>query len=1283
MNVCWRIGVLSACLALSPAASMAQSVSDASRAAALVGLARTARDQGRAEEAASHFRDADRLQPFNGPLLAEYFWAAQAARTPQAIPVGERALAANPRDARVRDGVIGLAVAAGDEQLANRLAKEGRVLDPTAGLWARRLGESYLRQGEYKRAADQFLIASTAVDNADADRAQLAFSLELSGDKAASVRAWNDLSEALWSSRMDWTESRARALAPAPAPPVRRAAAPAPTEAERIAEQSRAVERLIADGALERALALAQPLASDTGSPISLREQLGVLLHWTGADADAEPVLRRVVAEDSGQLRAATALIEVLRARGDSDGAWSLADRAWRDRSESEFRVGLAELAFETGRKAEALELARALAHDDLVGARAATVEGAALLALGRPAEARRVLEPLVPASNATLPWIDAIAATDGLSAALQAVDRLPVRAHAMWVDVNARRAVWHARLGHREEAGRWLLEVEAVDPLRGLLTRAEMALGAGRPIDAEAHLRTVLATAPQNLRALDGLSTALAEQGRWTEALAALAELRTRRPTETRWTIRDAEWRYRQAPSTRGMQTLERVVADHSSSDGASALARAYFVAGDFTRAAATLSALPSLPEYDKVLLARSLRSLGRPADALDVLSGLGMGAPLDALLLRAELESTVHGQAAADHLFRELTTRPDAEAEWFLAWADLQTTSAGVTGVLEDGARRFPGDAGIHERLAVSAWAQGDRDLAARAAQVTLAADPSRTSAWFVAIEVAGTAEDRNNTLPSLLDRFEARFPSDSEARVGVAEMLAGLSRSAEDPAARRAMGWMNDVLARNPDAAPAAVARARLLLAQGLAAQALAVVDTIIAGNPELPAALKLRAELLGTAGRYAESVAAYDTYLAVAPDDFQARRQQARVEGWRGDYEASRQRYAQLREREPQADVVAAEADAKQSYYGGRWNEAASRYDRWLALDPNDVEAQLERAQLYDRLGQPDHAVQSFRAVTTTATPNDVAMAAAERIDRRRRASVDLFADGNSAAAAARQQLLDLVDSGAGVSDDLGLGYGVRARLFGGPSFAQGADDRWYGSHAGTEMTAGLAPSLRATGTIAYRKLEGMEGAWFGDLNLAWRVNSRLRTAVGAERALVLENQTTLTSGLHGDGPTASVRWTPNTDFVVAANAGYLSLSDGNQRSTFRATVSERVLRGVNEIRVTGIVDGLGFAESRSTYFTPSSFWRFDAGTEWRGWLAMPRFFGDRERWISAGYFFGVDDRSVRYHTVRAGLSYELTGGLAFVADAQATRSPVYNAGRVSIGLRLKQVAIPEP
>ena len=271
----------------------------------------------------------------------------------------------------------------------------------------------------------------------------------------------------------------------------------------------------------------------------------------------------------------------------------------------------------------------------------------------------------------------------------------------------------------------------------------------------------------------------------------------------------------------------------------------------------------------------------------------------------------------------------------------------------------------------------------------------------------------------------------------------------------------------------------------------------------------------------------------------------------------------------------------------------------------------------------------------------------------------------------------------MDSGAGVSDDLGLGYGTRARLFGGPSFAQGADDRWYGSHLGMQVSGALASSIRATGTLAYRKLDTIDGAWFGDLGVAWRLGSRWRTSVGAERSLILENQSTLTSGLSGTGPIASVRWTPGIDFLLSASGSGSSLSDGNQRQTLRVSASQRVRRGANELRLVGIADGLAFSEARATYFTPSSFWRFDGGTEWRGWLAMPRFFGDRERWVSAAYLFGVDDRRVRYNTLRAGLSYEVSGGVAIVADLQATRSAVYNAGRVSLGVRLKQVTVPEP
>ena len=444
-------------------------------------------------------------------------------------------------------------------------------------------------------------------------------------------------------------------------------------------------------------------------------------------------------------------------------------------------------------------------------------------------------------------------------------------------------------------------------------------------------------------------------------------------------------------------------------------------------------------------MLLARSLRALGRTAEALDALR-VPAAATLDGQLLRAELEAAVNGPAAADRIFEGLTAQPDSDAAWFLAWADLQRASEDRIRVLEAAAARFPDHALVQERLAVAAWARGDRVTAMHAAHRATAADTSRTGAWFVEIELASTAADRAATVIPLLDRFEAAFGPDSQARVGMAEMLAGLSRSADDPAAARALGWMDEALARHATDAPAAVARARLLVAQGRSDQALSALDALVAHNPEMPAALKLRAELLGASARYSESVSAYHRYLAVAPDDLTARRQQARVEGWRGAYEASRDKYARLREQQPGADVIAAESAAKQAYIQRAMGRGGGTLRPVAALDPNDVEAQLERAQLYDRLGRPQDAVEGFRAVSTSATPNDVAHSAAERIDCRRQTSVDLFATGNSADAAARQQLLDLMDSGAGVSDDLGLGYATRARLFGGPSFARGIEDR---------------------------------------------------------------------------------------------------------------------------------------------------------------------------------------------------------------------------------------------
>jgi tetratricopeptide (TPR) repeat protein len=1314
-----------ALVAASAAATEAQPDTVRTRVAALVGLARTARDQGRVEASAAHFRNADRTQPLAGALLVEYFWAARLAGAGEAPTIGARVLAANPRERNVRDGLVGLLAARGDEAEVTRLVDEGRALEPTSALWVRRLAESHLRSGRPGPAAEAFKTATTLAGAEPQDLAQWAFALELAGNQPGAARAWSTVPPALVSSRSDWVESRARALAPAPTPQVRSATAPALTPdgirlqqvralaerpcdveplavlermpesgafidavairpvdcADRAAWASRAVERAIADSAFERALALARPAAT-AGSPVAIREQLGVLLHWTGAHAEAAPILREVVDEDPAQARATTALIEVLRALGDSEGAWMFAERVWGASGEVEDRISLAELALESGHQAQALTLARALRADDIVGERAAAVEGRALLNLGRPAEARRVLEPLGPAPAASLAWLDAVAATDGADAALASAARLPIGSSPAWAAVNGRRAVWHARLGHRVEAERLVQAVEAVDPIGAALTRGEIALAASRPADAERAFQGVLRDQPDHLRALDGLSTALAEQGRWDEALATLSAIQMRRASELHWEIRMAEWRYRQAPTDLSLDRLRTLAIAHPVPDARSALARACFAAGLYECALEALGAdLTTLSEHDAVLAARSLRGAGRSAEAVALLRARRT-LPVDGVLLRAELLAALEGPAAAHADFQTLTDRSDADPGWYLAWADAQHSGGELMRILDAAITRFPLEARLQERLAVAAWAAGDEGTALRAAEAALRADDGRAGAWFVKVEIA-SGRGASAELLALLGRFEVRFASEPSARIGMAEMLAGLTRSSDDPAARRALGWVEAILADQPQHAAAAVARARLYAGLGEWPQAMRVVDDLVAARPELPAALKLKAELLAVTGRYADAVVAYDDYLARAPRDLEARRQQARIEGWRGAYGESLARYERLCDSDLRSPAVAAERDAKRAYYRGSWADAVRRYDAWLALEPGNIEAQLERAQALDHLGEAARARDAFGAIAASAAPNDVSLTAAERIGRRQQASVDVFAVAQSANAIERRQLLDLVDSGAGVSDDLGLGFGTRARVFGGPSMADVGSRIWRGNHVGGQFVTSPVAPLMVNGSIAYRTLDTAGGQWFGDAGVTWRAHATLRLTGGLERSLLLENGLTLAEGISGVGPTAGVRWSPNTDFNAQASGTRSDLSDGNQRHTLRLSASERVLRGPNELRLVLSSEFLGYQAERLSYFTPSSFWRHDVGAEWRGWLATPRFFGDRERWVSAAYLYGGDDRGERYHTGRAGLSYELASGVSVVADGLLVRSRVYNGGRLSFGLRFKHVAMPQP
>ncbi|HVQ41240.1 MAG TPA: tetratricopeptide repeat protein [Vicinamibacterales bacterium] len=203
---------------IGPAVHAQDKAATTDRFQSLMGLARVKRNAGDIAGARRYFEDARRVRPFDAQELTEYFWILAGHDSAAALVVGREVLTVTPDARNVRDRVITEAIAVADEATVRHLATEGARLQPATALWPRRLGESHLRQGQPREAAEAFARAVRAADAIIDDRAGLALSLEGAKRYAESVAAWRDVPPPARAGRIDWEKSRLRAIAAAAAP---------------------------------------------------------------------------------------------------------------------------------------------------------------------------------------------------------------------------------------------------------------------------------------------------------------------------------------------------------------------------------------------------------------------------------------------------------------------------------------------------------------------------------------------------------------------------------------------------------------------------------------------------------------------------------------------------------------------------------------------------------------------------------------------------------------------------------------------------------------------------------------------------------------------------------------------------------------------------------------------------------------------------------------------------------------------------------------------------------
>jgi tetratricopeptide (TPR) repeat protein len=578
----------------------------------------------------------------------------------------------------------------------------------------------------------------------------------------------------------------------------------------------RGIDRAVAASDLKAALALTDRLPQREAQQPNQLRLTGQLRLWTGDPAGAVRALESALHTTPTDAVARETLVDAYRAEHNADAAWRTAEPLLDTALPAARLTMLAELALEANRPTETLRLEGRLPNAPETAATRAGLRGRALLALGRPADARNALLSIDRATMApqvALALVDSTNAVSGPKSALDVARQFSTET-TEWRDMLARRVLLEAVVGDADRAAALRRTLAAIDPETALIADAEVALAQQRPRDALAILSR-LSNDPQSDRAADLEATSRAGIGDVAGAVAINARLLRTHAESVALLLRDADWRYRLAPTP---EALARIVALPAQFPG----------------------------NQDAALLAaRTLAAVGRDSEALAILSELPTPIARD---LRADLEASVAAKslAAGDHdaahtaAARAVDLNP-ANGEAWLTLVDASSRSDGGR-ALADVLQRFEA-APVNPTLTIS--------MAEHLGSFVRSNDDplvTRALSWLDRVEPADTA--------MTVSRDLAR-----------ARLYATVERWSES------LTSVDHALAADANSVAALKLRAEVLSWSGRHAEALTAYDRYLAAQPQDVAARRHQARVAGWGGQFSEAKRLYAALQAMRPDDAQ--------------------------------------------------------------------------------------------------------------------------------------------------------------------------------------------------------------------------------------------------------------------------------------------------------------------------------------------------------------------------------------------------------------------------
>jgi len=474
-------------------------------------------------------------------------------------------------------------------------------------------------------------------------------------------------------------------------------------------------------------------------------------------------------------------------------------------------------------------------------------------------------------------------------------------------------------------------------------------------------------------------------------------------------------------------------------------------------------------------------------------------------------------------------------------------------------------------------------------------------------------------------ILKDLRKRFPDDKMIDVELVSSLyeAGMDKEAEEKLA--------GVLKQKLHDTKAALRLVGILGDRKQYKEAITICEDILAQEPDNKEAGLWLARLLSWDGQYRRSLKAYTEIINKIHDWLTPRIEKARALGWDHQYAKSIEEYEDtIREVKTANEAVRAEVAAKDDYYKYFDSKGITDYKKWLELEPDNLEALFDLAQIYSRNTQWSKARESYEQVLKIYPYHPWAKIALDKakINSRSVAAETGFEhyDASSASRDIDEKYWDIyAKAWAPLGENVYLSVREDTILY-----QPSAVKPFQREKMGVAIEYDKLPMLSARAAYAFSAYTGQpkdSSNFNGEVNFK-PIDMGL-FAFLYKREDVEDNSQTLIRNLKRDDYKVRAMLAPNRRFAFGSDYMYSRYSDNNDKFTYGVDVKSQILYEPHSLSVTYRYEEYGYRQPRSYYFTPGSFHYNTVTIEWREFLNKIFFWGNNETYFTLKYAVNLD------------------------------------------------------